>query len=261
MKTTNLIFIICIILSVLIFYAFKGSKCNSTAGTEGDEKETADTNMLTQAEKNKGWILMFDGKSSEGWRGYNASSFPDSGWTVKDGALRCIGTGKGEAGGKGGDIIYDKKFRNFELRIEWKISEGGNSGIFYLAQELEGKPIWHTAPEMQVLDNDNHRDGLDTTHCAGALYDLIPVSRDIVKPVGEWNKAAIYCEKGLVEHWLNGKKILEYHLWTSDWNEMVGKSKFVTINPDWANVAEEGYIGLQDHGDDVWYRNIKIREL
>ncbi len=261
MKTTNLILIIVLVLGVIIIYACKGRTGDISATDEGTEKTAVAVNALTEAEVEKGWMLMFDGKTTEGWRGYNKSTFPDSGWVVEEGTLRCIGTGKGEAGGTGGDIIYDKKFRNFELKLEWKISKGGNSGIFYLARELEEKPIWHTAPEMQVLDNDNHRDGLDTTHCAGALYDLIPVTRDIVKPLGEWNKAAIYCEKGLVEHWLNGKKILEYHLWTSDWNEMVGKSKFVTFNPDWANVAEEGYIGLQDHGDDVWYRNIKIREL
>jgi hypothetical protein len=261
MKTKNYL----LILSLLIIFLITGA-CKSTTGDKAEKSDRACSeevalNTLTQSEIEDGWVLLFDGKTTTGWRGYNQEAFPDSGWVVEEGTLHCIGSGKGEAGGKGGDIIYDKKFKNFELKLEWKISEGGNSGIFYLARELEGKPIWHSAPEMQVLDNDKHRDGLDTTHCAGALYDLIPAPRDIVKPVGEWNKVTVYCEKGLVEHWLNGKKILEFHLWTDDWNKMVARSKFVEFNPDWANVAQEGYIGLQDHGDDVWYRNIKVREL
>ncbi len=261
MKTKNYLFIP----YLLIIFIIAGA-CKSTTGDKAEKSdETASEeiaiNTLTPAEIEDGWVLLFDGKTTMGWRGYNQEAFPDSGWMVEEGTLRCIGSGKGEAGGKGGDIIYDKKFKNFELKLEWKISDGGNSGIFYLARELKGKPIWHAAPEMQVLDNTKHRDGLDTTHCAGALYDLIPAPRNIVKPVGEWNKVTVYCEKGLIEHWLNGKKIVETHLWTDDWNKMVAKSKFVEFNPDWANVAEEGYIGLQDHGDDVWYRNIKIKEL
>jgi hypothetical protein len=260
MKAKNLLIILNVLVSILVINACK-SRTGDVAEQEKADSEDIVINTLTQAEMDDGWVLLFDGKTTDGWRGYDKEAFPDSGWVVEDGTLHCIGSGRGEAGGGGGDIIYDKKFKNFELSLEWKISEGGNSGIFYLAQEIKDKPIWASAPEMQVLDNDKHRDGLDTTHCAGALYDLIPVKRDIVNPVGEWNKASIYCEKGLVEHWLNGKKLFEYHLWTPAWNEMISKSKFVEFNPDWANVAEEGYIGLQDHGDDVWYRNIKIREL
>lgn len=212
-------------------------------------------------DKTEGWIPLFDGKSSENWRGYDKDHFP-GGWEVADGTLHCKGSGRGEAGAKeGGDIICTQKFSNFELSLEWKISEGGNSGIFYLAQENPGKAIWQSAPEMQVLDNLKHPDGRDEIHCAGALYDLIGVAKDKVKPVGEWNQARILVYKGLVEHWLNGKKVVEYHLWTPEWNAMVAKSKFPQYNPDWANVAQEGYIGLQDHGDDVWYRNIRIRKL
>ncbi len=260
MKAKNFLIILNVLISILIINACKSRTGNIEKQGKAESEEMA-LNTLTPAEVDEGWVLLFDGKTPEGWRGYNKEAFPDSGWTVEEGTLHCIASGRGEAGGGGGDIIYDKKFKNFELSLEWNISEGGNSGIFYLAQEIKDKPIWASAPEMQVLDNEKHRDGLDTTHCAGALYDLIPAPRDIVKPVGEWNKVNIYCEKGLVEHWLNGKKILQYHLWTPAWNEMVAKSKFVEFNPDWAKVAEEGYIGLQDHGDEVWYRNIKIREL
>lgn len=252
------IFFFPIAVSILVSCKSQPKTSESGKCTHGD----AQPNELTAEEQAAGWILLFDGRTSNGWRGYNKSEFP-SGWDISENALHCNASGRGEAGAKnGGDIIYAaKKFRNFELSLEWKISEGGNSGIFYLAQEIEGKPIWQSAPEMQVLDNIKHRDAADSTHVAGALYDMIAAPRDIVKPVGEWNQVKLIVDKGKVEHWLNGKKVVEYHLWTSDWNEMVAKSKFPKYNPHWADVAEEGYIGLQDHGDDVWYRNIKIREL
>jgi adenosylhomocysteinase len=138
---------------------------------------------------------------------------------------------------------------------------GGNSGIFYLAQESPDLTIWQTAPEMQVLDNTTHPDGREGLHSAGALYDMIGVEQDKVKPVGEWNQVKILVFKGLVEHWLNGEKVVSYHLWTPEWYEMVANSKFPKYNPNWAEVAQEGYIGLQDHGDDVWYKNIKLKKL
>jgi hypothetical protein len=237
-----------------------GSAEKSTSGTKKSRKATA-VNTLSKSEKAEGWVLMFDGTTTGKWRGYGKDHFP-AGWEVKDGMLSCKGSGRGEAGAiEGGDIIYDEKFQNFELSLEWKISEGGNSGILYLAQESPDKTIWQTAPEMQVLDNIKHPDSRDDSHTAGSLYDMIAVARDKVKPVGEWNQAKILIYKGLVEHWLNGEKVVEYHLWTPEWEAMVAKSKFPQYNPDWAKVAQEGFIGLQDHGDDVWYRNIKIRKL
>ena len=233
----------------------KSAKCQKKCG------KTTAVNTLSKAEIAEGWMLMFDGTTPGKWRGYGKDHFP-AGWEVKDGMLSCKGSGRGEAGAiEGGDIIFDEKFQNFELSLEWKISEGGNSGILYLAQESPDKTIWQTAPEMQVLDNLKHPDSRDDFHTAGSLYDMIAVPRDKVKPVGEWNQVKILIYKGLVEHWLNGEKVVEYHLWTPEWNAMVAKSKFPQYNPDWAKVAQEGYIGLQDHGDDVWYRNIKIRKL
>jgi hypothetical protein len=157
----------------------------------------------------------------------------------------------------------EKKEGNFELSLEWKVSEGGNSGIFYLAQEKPDQSIWKSAPEMQILDNAKHPDaklGVDGNRAAGSLYDLIPGKFEAVKPAGEWNKVKIMVYKGTVVHWMNGEYVLEYHLWTQDWNDMVAKSKFKDYK-DFVNTAEEGYIGLQDHGDDVWFRNIKIKEL
>jgi len=221
-------------------------------------------NTLTKAEKAQGWILLFDGKTSNGWRGYNKQAFPEA-WKIDKGTIHLTGSGKGEAGANnGGDIIYDKKFSNFDLKLEWKISEGGNSGIFILAQEVPNQEIWKSAPEMQVLDNERHPDALlgkDGNRKAGSLYDLIPAKPQNAKPAGQWNSVEIICYQGTVVHKMNGKTVLEYHLWTPEWNELVKNSKFPGYNPNWANVAKEGFIGLQDHGNDVWYRNIKIRTL
>ena len=223
----------------------------------------AKVNVLTKKEKKAGWVLMFDGKSTDGWRGYNKTAFPEKGWAVEEGTLHVIGSSKGEAGGGGGDLLYDKKFRNFEISLDWKVSEGGNSGIFYLAQEIPGEPVWKSAPEMQILDNEKHPDarlGVDGNRAAGSLYDLIPGDMKAVKPAGEWNKVKIMVYKGTVVHYVNGKQVLEYHLWTEDWKMMVLNSKFKDYDA-FLNTAEEGYIVLQDHGDDVWFRNIKIKEL
>jgi hypothetical protein len=221
-------------------------------------------NELTADEASGGWQLLFDGKTSTGWRGYNKTGFP-KGWEVVDGTLHCISTRVGEGGAHdGGDIIYDKKFKNFQLKAEWKISTGGNSGIFYLGQEIPEWPTWKTAPEMQVLDNINHIDaglGKDGNRQAGSLYDLIPAKPQNAKTVGEWNSIEIIVYKGTVVHKQNGETVLEYHLWTDDWKNQVKDSKFPSLNPDWANVAQEGYIAFQDHGDNVWYRNVKIKEL
>lgn len=221
---------------------------------QGGEKKAA------VAEDN--WIVLFDGSGTDEWRSYGKEGFPEKGWTIEDGALLVMGSGRGEAGG-GGDIISKRKFSNFELELEWKVSEGGNSGIFYLAQELPGEPIWKSAPEMQILDNMRHIDGKlgkDGNRQAGSLYDLIPAVPQNSRPAGEWNHVKVIVYKGTVVHWMNGENVLEYHLWTDDWKNMVLNSKFKDY--EWfLNTAEEGHIGLQDHGDDVWFRNIRVKEL
>lgn len=243
-----------ILLVLMIFTASFYSKSSQA-------QESTALNTLSPQEQNEGVILLFDGKNTDQWRGYNKTDFP-KGWNIEDNALHCIGSGKGEAG-QGGDIILKEKYKNFELTLEWKISEGGNSGIFYLAQEIPGEPIWKSAPEMQVLDNIKHPDaklGVDGNRQAGSLYDLIPAKPQNAKPVGEWNTVKILVYKGTVVHYMNGEKVLEYHLWTDDWNKMCVNSKFKDYK--WfVDTATEGYIGLQDHGDDVWYRNIKIKKL
>lgn len=244
----NLLFIMIIALALF--------SCNSSKKTG-----SATPNMLTPAEKGEGWLVLFNGNTTEQWRGYGKTDFP-KGWVIDDNAIHCIGSGKGEAG-QGGDIITKQKFSNFELTLEWRISEGGNSGIFYLAQEVPGEPIWKSAPEMQVLDNAKHPDaklGVDGNRQAGSLYDLIPAKPQNAKPAGQWNTVKIMVYKGTVVHYQNGAKVLEYHLWTDDWKKMCANSKFKDYT--WfVDTAPEGYIGLQDHGDDVWYRNIKIKKL
>ena len=257
------VFLIMVMVSSMILINCK----LKSSGDAGDKAKTEVTvhNQLTQAEIDEGWVLLFDGKTTEGWRGYNMESFPDSGWTVEVGTLKCLHSGTGEAGA-GGDILYDKKFRNFHLKLEWMIEEGGNSGIFYLGQEVpEFEKIYYTALEMQILDNfSSHPDnisGKDGNRRAGTLYDLIPANPQNAKGAMEWNSVEIIVYDGSVFHKMNGETVLEYHLWTEKWNEMIANSKFPEFNPDFANVATEGYISLQDHGHDTWFRNIKLREL
>lgn len=250
----------------LLLSSCQSSEENKSNQSQEQLEETAAVNMLTEVEKEDGWKLLFDGENpGEHWRGYCKDTFPSSGWTVEDNALKVIGSGAGEAGGAGGDIITKDKYSNFELKLEWKVEKGGNSGIFYLAEELceEDEPIWKSAPEMQILDNENHPDarlGENGNRQAGSLYDMIPADPQNAKPHGEWNKARILVYQGTVVHYQNGEKVLEYHLWTDDWKEMVANSKFAEF-PGFVDVAKEGYIGLQDHGNDVWFRNIKIKEM
>lgn len=229
--------------------------------TKVDTTAVVADNTLTPKEKADGWMLLFDGKTTTGWRGYNKPSFPDSGWVVENGTLRCIASGNGEAGGKGGDIIYDKKFKDFDLTLEWKISTGGNSGIFYLGEEIPNEPIWKSALEDQILDDAVHPDaklGVNGDRKAGSLYDLIP-SQTPEKPAGEWNKAEIMVYQGTVVTKLNDGPGVEFHLGTPDWEKMIKASKFKDFKE--FGKIRAGFIGLQDHGNDVWFKNIKIKEL
>lgn len=253
------------VLSAMMLAAFLLAACSSDEQQAEQTEPEAEVpvNTLTQEEIDQGWVLLFDGETTTGWRGYNQDSFPEGGWVVEDdGSLRVIGTGMGEAGGEGGDIIFDEKFHNFRLSLEWKVSEGGNSGIFYLGQEIENTPIWQSAPEMQILDNDRHPDaelGVDGNRKAGGLYDLIPANPQNFRGAGEWNKTEVLVYRGTVVHFQNGEPVVEYHLGTPAWDEMVANSKFAEY--EHFGINQPGYIALQDHGDDVWFRNIKIRKM
>lgn len=206
-------------------------------------------NTLTAAERNAGWRLLFDGAGTAGWRGYKQTGMP-AGWAVVDGTLTRVG--------RGGDIVTLEKFRDFELAIEWMVEPGGNSGIFYRALEGSG-PIYYSAPEMQVLDDSAHADGKSPLTSAGSNYALYAAPRGVVRPAGEWNAAKIVVRGSHVEHWLNGTRVVEYALGSDDWKRRVANSKFREW-PEYGTGAE-GHIGLQDHGDRVAFRNIKIRGL
>ena len=228
-----------------------------------------------------GYYVLFDGTSLNGWRGYGKDNVP-SRWTVEDGCIKFSGTGTGEGQtGEGGDLIFARKFKNFILELEWKVSKGGNSGIFYLAQEVKTvredgsekyEPIYISSPEYQVLDNANHPDaflGVDGNRQSASLYDMIPAKSQNSNAFGEWNKAKIMVYKGTVVHGQNDANVVEYHLWTDQWTQMLQASKF--SQEKWPLAFEllnncggenhEGYFGLQDHGDDVWYRNIRIKVM
>jgi len=198
------------------------------------------------------WIILFNGDDVSHWREFNNKDFPFDGWAIENGTLKTI------VGGNKVDIITKQVYKDFELVLEWKVSPAGNSGIFYFATE-KGDYIWQSAPEMQVLDNTAHQDGKRKVTSAGALYDLIPPAEDVSKKVGEFNEARIVAVKDHIEHWLNGKKILEYDYGSDDLKSLIAKSKFSSM-PLFAK-ENTGYIGLQHHGEEVWYRNIRIRKL
>ena len=198
------------------------------------------------------WIILFNGDDVSHWRAFNQEEFPFDGWAIENGTLKTI------VGGNKVDIITRDVYKDFEFVLEWKVSPAGNSGIFYFATE-KGDYIWQTAPEMQVLDNTAHHDGKRKVTSAGALYDLIPPIEDVSKSVGEFNEARILVDNNRVEHWLNGKKILEYNYGSDELNGLIAKSKFASM-PLFAN-EKTGHIGLQHHGEEVWYRNVRIRKL
>lgn len=216
-------------------------------------------NTVAEAKPKKGkWETLFDGKSLAGWHTYLKAGQPISDkWKVEDKAITLTSGGAG-------DIITDKEYENFELEIEWKIAEKGNSGIMYhVHEDPKFEATYATGPEMQVLDNERHPDakkGKNNNRTAGSLYDMLPpTDQAAYKPAGEWNKAKLIIQNGKAEHYLNGKKIVEYPTSGPEWDKMVENSKFKGW-PGFGKYAK-GHIALQDHGDKVWYRNIRIREL
>ena len=231
----------------------------------------AENKTVNLTKDKNGYISIFDGKTFNGWRGYGKNHVPAR-WTIEDGCMK-FNAGQGE----GGDIIFAHKFKNFILTMDWKVSKGANSGIFYLAQEAKNEkgelePIFISAPECQVLDNENHPDaklGVDGNRKASSLYDMIPANPQNAKPYDEWNSVAIVVNNGTVTHFMNGEKVLSYKLWTPEWTDLLQKSKFsekawpaaFKLLNNCGGDAHEGLIGMQDHGDTVWFKNIKVKEL
>jgi hypothetical protein len=205
-------------------------------------------NTISTKERAEGWRLLFDGRTMTGWRGFRQQTLPP-GWQAIDGELTRVG--------EAGDLVTVDEFDDFELTLEWKLSPNGNSGLFYRVTE-DDEVMWHTAPEYQIIDN-AYKEPLKPVQYTGANYDLHPPSRDVTRPIGAWNQTRLLVRGAHVEHWLNGVKVVEYELWTPDWERRVQGSKF----KDYASYgrARRGHIGLQDHGDRAAYRNIKIRSL
>lgn len=208
-------------------------------------------------QKKGGWISLFDGKTLKGWHGYNKKGTVKN-WEVEDGALVCLGAAKDAAGG---DIITNKKYANFELKWEWKVDKGSNSGVMY--HVVEG-PKYHspyeTGPEYQIIDDIGFPEKLEDWQKAGADYAMhVPNAQKELIPAGQWNTSKIVFNHGRVQHWLNGKKIIEFRAWSDDWNQkrLTGKWKDY---PDYGK-AKTGGIALQDHGDKAYYKHIMIREL
>jgi hypothetical protein len=207
-------------------------------------------NTLSAEEQKAGFKLLFDGRTTDGWRGYQEQTVPD-GWQVVDGVLTKQGSS--------GDIITKDQYGSFELAFDWKLEKGGNAGVFYRGTEEYDHVYW-SGPEYQLLDNPNHPDGRNPLTSAGAAYGLYPPPDGVVKPAGEWNSSRIVVNGNHVEHWMNGQKLLEYELGSPDWEAKVKASKF----KDWPNYgrAARGHIAIQgDHSGTLELRNVKIREL
>lgn len=215
-------------------------------------------NTLTPAERRAGYQLLFDGQSTTGWHTYNGQGLGEA-WKVQDGTLMFDGAAR-KAGAAGGDIVTDEDFEDFDFSYDWKISPNGNSGVMFHIVESPGYPTpWVTGPEMQVLDDKGHPDGKIYKHRSGDLYDLIPAPGRYARPVGQWNRARIVSRKGVLTMYLNGRRTVSTERFTLKWKDLVAGSKFRDMRDFGA--FPSGRIGLQDHGDTVWYRNLKIRRL
>jgi cytochrome c len=215
--------------------------------------ESQPANTLTEDEEAEGFRLLFDGETTTGWRGYGSAEFPAR-WAVEDGMLMMAAGAESQQ-----DLVSEESFENFELRLQWKISKAGNSGImFNVVDSAANNTPWKTGPEFQILDDLGHSDAVEM-HLAGDLYDLLSSKYRMSRPAGEWNESRIQVNNGHLRHWLNGILVIETEMWTEEWDALVAGSKFAEM-PGFGR-ARSGLIALQDHGDPVWFRSIRIREF
>lgn len=236
------------IASLILCTALIGAAACQT--TNGGAQSPSAMNTLTPQEQQAGWKLLFNGKTLDGWRNYKKTTV-GPGWTVVDGVLT-------RSGDNAGDIVTVDKYKNFELALDWRISEGGNSGVLYRGTE-DNDYIWQSAPEMQILDNERHADGKREVTSAGSVFDVYGVPASAANPAGQWNSVRVVANGNHIEHWLNGKKVVDYTINSDEWKARVAASKWKST-PTYGQ-SPEGYIGLQDHGDKVEFRNIRIRVL
>lgn len=209
-------------------------------------------NMLTEKEKKEGWTLLFDGVSMKGWRSFK--NRPNEGWDVQNGELYC----KDAAVKSRADLVTENQFENFELQIDWKIAPQKNSGIIYLVTE-ENNATYESGPEYQLIDDLGYPEKLQDKQLSGANYDMHAPSAKVSKPAGEYNHTKIVVNKGHVEHWLNGTKVVDYHLWSPEWEKLKENSKWKDVKA--YGKAKKGHIALQDHGGGVYFKNIKLKPL
>jgi hypothetical protein len=245
---------------VFLFFQCNGTTESKSSGTEEMENTMTEKNSLSEEEKEAGWVSLFDGKSTDLWRGYNRETFPTKGWKVENDELWVIFSGTEEEG-FGGDIITKEKYENFEFQLDFMLTDTANSGILYRVVEMENTPIWHNAPEFQLLDDETYvaMGGITPMQLTAANYDMHVASGDYSNPIGGWNTASVKIQDNTVEHWLNGQKTVEYELGSEDWTTRYRKSKFSEY-PGYG-MTKMGHIGLQDHGHTVKFRNIKVRKL
>lgn len=238
---------------LILLAAVSIAACNSQSEKKVEEPAANNTDS--------GWVSLFDGKTLNGWHNYGKTTVGEA-WKVADGALYLDTTKKaGWQTAQGGDIVSAEEYENFDLKLEWKIAPGGNSGIIFYVHEdtTKYKYVWQTGPEMQVLDNNLHADGKILKHRAGDLYDLISCKTETVKKPGEWNEVEIIAKDGKLDFFLNGTNVVSTTMWDDAWKKLVAGSKFKEW-PDFGTY-KKGHIALQDHGNTVWYRNIKIKRL
>lgn len=240
---------------------------SSCSGNKKTENKNITQNKISNVLNKGDWISLFDGKTFNGWRGIGIDGVPKGHWEIEDGTIHKIASGNiptmpdGQPL-KGGDLMTDKTFKNFELSFEWKISEGGNSGVKYNVSEevsIKNGSSHALGYEYQVLDDAKHSDNLNPTHRAASLYDMIEAKGKILKPVGEFNSARIVFNNNHLEHWLNGVKVVEADTDTPEFQKIFQNSKYKN-HPNFT-LHKDAHIVLQDHGDDCWYRNIKIKIL
>ncbi|WP_430932102.1 3-keto-disaccharide hydrolase [Saccharicrinis sp. 156] len=235
-------YLICVVMALTIL-----------AGCACEKKD----NTLTSQEKKEGWKLLFDGETTNGWRGFNSAEIPQA-WSATDGTLMSAG----EGGDIGGDIITTEKYDNFHLKLDWKLSPEGNSGIMYHVVEApELKSTYYSGPEYQIIDDIGFPGGVTPYNSTGADYAMTPAdtTQKVLYPVGEWNSSEIIFDNGKVSHYLNGKKIVEFTAWTEEWKANVANGKWSKY-PAYGK-AKTGHIALQDHGSYIWFKNIKIKAL
>lgn len=250
-----------IILSVVILIIVAGIGCQpKMASISANPNQSMNT--LSSTEKRNGWILLFDGKTTAGWRGAYRDEFPTQGWKIEGGELIVVKSDGREAR-NGGDIITKEKYDNYELTLEAKLTPGANSGVkYFVTERLPKSPGSAIGLEFQILDDDLHPDakmGKNGNRTIGSLYDLIPARSKNKRPIGEWNQVRIISKDNKVEHWLNGSKVVEYERGSPAFRALVAESKYK--NYEGFGEAPQGHLLLQDHGDEVHYRNIKLRKL